>query len=146
MDSTPIVLAHDFPPFFRIHSTGRVERYHRHDFVPPSHEPLTGVASKDVPISPENGATARIYLPTADPDRKLPLLVYIHGGGFCIESAFSSMYHRYVNAFASRSRSVVVSVEYRLALEHPIPACYEDAHAVVEWIGSHSGPEPGPDA
>ncbi|CAA0807551.1 Probable carboxylesterase 2 [Striga hermonthica] len=144
MDSTPIILAHDFPPFFRIHSTGRVERYHRHDFVSPSHDPLTGVASKDVSISAENGASARIYLPTADPGRKLPLLVYIHGGAFCIESAFSSFYHRYLNALASRSRSVVVSVEYRLAPEHPIPACYEDAHAVVEWVGSHSGSEPGP--
>ncbi|GFP87957.1 2-hydroxyisoflavanone dehydratase [Phtheirospermum japonicum] len=145
MGSNPTQITHDFPPFFRVHNTGRIERYLDHDFVPPSHDPQSGVVSRDVIISPEN-VSARIYIPkAAQDDRKLPLLIYIHGGAFSIQSAFSSLYHNYVNILASRSRSVVISIEYRLAPEHPSPACYDDSYAVVDWIGSHSRDGPGPD-
>lgn len=77
--------------------------------------------------------------------KKLPLLIYIHGGGFSLESAFSSLYHNYANSLASESRSVVVSIEYRLAPEHPIPAYYDDSYAVVKWVDSHSRVGGGPD-
>ncbi|KAL6514259.1 hypothetical protein OROHE_019246 [Orobanche hederae] len=145
MESNPTRITHDFPPFFRVHSTGRIERYHQHDFVPPSHDPKTGVVSRDVVISPEN-VPVRIYIPkTTQENQKLPLIVYIHGGAFSIESAFSSLYHNYVNILASQSNSVVVSIEYRLAPEHPLPACYDDSYAAVKWIGSHSMAAGGPD-
>ncbi|KAK6159375.1 hypothetical protein DH2020_006689 [Rehmannia glutinosa] len=74
-----------------------------------------------------------------------PLIIYIHGGAFSLQSAFSSLYHNYANSLASQSRSVVVSIEYRLAPEHPIPACYDDCYAAVKWIGSHTRVEGGPD-
>ncbi|KAL7118927.1 hypothetical protein ACP275_02G031600 [Erythranthe tilingii] len=146
MDSKPSQITHDFPPFFRVHNTGHVERYIEHDFVPPSHDPLTGVNSRDVVVVPENNVSARIFLPkTTGGNPKLPLLIYIHGGAFAIESAFSSTYHNYAVSLASESRSVVVSIEYRLAPEHPIPACYEDSYAVVKWLDSHSRAGNGPD-
>ncbi|XP_073158285.1 probable carboxylesterase 5 [Henckelia pumila] len=139
MDHNSDNITHDFPPFFRVHDTGRVERYVEHDFLPPSKHPKTGVVSKDVVVSPRNNVTARIYLPrTESRGRKLPLIIYVHGGGFSIESAFSSRYHNYVGSLAAESRSVVVSVEYRLAPEHPIPACYEDCWAATKWVVSHS--------
>ncbi|KAK6135674.1 hypothetical protein DH2020_030577 [Rehmannia glutinosa] len=149
MESNPTQITHDFPPFFRVHNTGHIERYLEHDFVPPSHDHQTGVVSRDVVISPENNVSARIFLPTttttAQGDPKLPLIIYIHGGAFSLQSAFSSLYHNYANSLASQSRSVVVSIEYRLAPEHPIPACYDDCYAAVKWIGSHTRVEGGPD-
>ncbi|KAL2254665.1 UNVERIFIED_CONTAM: 2-hydroxyisoflavanone dehydratase [Sesamum indicum] len=82
-------LTHDFPPFFRVLTTGRIQRYFEHDFIPPSTDPHTGVISRDVVISPGNNVSARIFLPkTITPDTKLPVLIYIHGGAFSIESAF----------------------------------------------------------
>ncbi|KAK4401629.1 putative carboxylesterase 13 [Sesamum angolense] len=143
MDTQP---THEFPPFFRVHTTGRIQRYFEHDFVPPSTDPHTGVVSRDVVISPENNVSARIFLPkAATADTKLPLLIYIHGGAFSIESAFSSMYHSYAVSLASESGCIVVSIEFRLAPEHPVPACYEDCYAATKWVGSHARVGQGPD-
>lgn len=149
MESDPTQITHDFPPFFRVDTTGHIHRYKQHDFLPPSHDPQTGVVSRDVVLSPENPLSVRIYLPKAtQSDPKLPLIFYTHGGGFSIDSAFSSTYHCYINSLAARSRSVVVSVEYRLSPEHPIPACYDDSYAALKWVDSHTrageGPEPDP--
>ncbi|XP_073045643.1 probable carboxylesterase 13 [Primulina eburnea] len=139
MDARSHHVTHDFSPIFRVHNTGNIERLVTHDFLPPSKHPDTGVLSKDVVVSPQNGVTARIYLPpTQGPDTKLPLIIYVHGGAFSVESAFSSQYHNYVNYLAVESGSVVLSVEYRLAPEHPIPACYDDCWDATKWVESHS--------
>ncbi|CAI0558391.1 unnamed protein product, partial [Linum tenue] len=77
--------------------------------------------------------------------RKLPLLLYFHGGAFCISSPFCGKYHRYVSRLAAEARVVVVSFAYRLAPEHPIPAAYDDARAGIRWAVSHragNGHEP----
>lgn len=89
---------------------------------------------------------ARIFLPkTVKPDERLPLLVYYHGGAFSIESAFSSIYSNYLSSVVAEANVIAVSVEYRLAPQHPIPACYDDSWEVTRWVGSHAnrqGPEP----
>ncbi|KAI9181899.1 hypothetical protein LWI28_019859 [Acer negundo] len=141
-------VAHDLFPFLRMFKDGRVERYMGVDTVPPSHDPKTSVESKDVIISLETGQSARVYLPTKlqspSPNKKLPLLVYFHGGGFCFETAFSPTYHNYLNTLVSESRVVAVSVEYRRAPEDPLPAAYDDSWTALKWVASHSngnGPE-----
>ncbi|KAB1207109.1 putative carboxylesterase 2 [Morella rubra] len=146
MDSSTSEIAYDHSPFLKIYKDGRVERIAGTEVVPPSLDPQTGVESKDVVISPETGVSARLYIPkrTNQTDRKLPLLVYFHGGGFCIETAFSPQYHRYVNSLVAEANVVAVSVEYRRAPEHPLPTAYNDSWAVLEWVASHAdgkGPE-----
>ncbi|KAK4793027.1 hypothetical protein SAY86_023462 [Trapa natans] len=143
--STPAEIAHEFR-FFRVYKDGRLERSHPPTYkVPPFTDPSTGVQSKDVVISPEPHISARIFLPRIqDPSRRLPVMFYVHGGGFCFESAFSSNIHNYVSTVAAEAEAVAVSVEYRLALEHPIPACYDDSWAALQWAASHingTGPE-----
>jgi acetyl esterase/lipase len=66
--------------------------------------------------------------------------MYIHGGSFCSESAFCRTYHRYATSLAACSGALVVSVEYRLAPENPIPAAYDDAWAALRWMASLSDP------
>lgn len=51
-------------------------------------------------------------------DEILPILVWYHGGGFCIGSIEDSMYEYICRIFCERIRCVVVSVEYRLAPEY----------------------------
>ncbi|KMT16556.1 hypothetical protein BVRB_3g048490 [Beta vulgaris subsp. vulgaris] len=60
--------------------------------------------------------------------KKLPLLLYFHGGGFCLESTFSSKYHNYLNSLASEAQVMIVfvSVEYRRAPKDRLPAAYHD--------------------
>ncbi|KAK3024523.1 hypothetical protein RJ639_043715 [Escallonia herrerae] len=131
MDSAKADVAHDFYPWFRVYTDGSVERFLESPLVPPSLD----VRSKDIAIS--TTACARLFLPKAAPNEKLPLLIYIHGGFFSIESPFSSTYHGYVNSLVSQSKVIAVSIEYRLAPENPVPACYDDCYAVMKWVAQH---------
>ncbi|KAF7126928.1 hypothetical protein RHSIM_Rhsim11G0167200 [Rhododendron simsii] len=134
-------VTHDFPPLgIRAFKDGTVERLKGAEIVPPSTDPITGVRSKDVIINPQTGLSARIYSPkTANPThKKLPLLIYFHGGGFCIETAFSPTYHNYLNSLAAEANAVIVSVDYRRAPEYPLPIAYNDSWTAIKWAASHS--------
>ncbi|KAB1207106.1 putative carboxylesterase 13 [Morella rubra] len=139
MDSSTNEVAYDHSPYLIIYKDGRVERIAGTEVAPPSRDPQTGVESKDVVISPETGVSARFYIPktTDQTHKKLPLLVYFHGGGFCIETAFAPQYHRCVNSLMAEANAVAVSVDYRRAPEHPVPTAYHDSWTVLEWIASH---------
>ncbi|XVF67603.1 hypothetical protein PTKIN_Ptkin10aG0134600 [Pterospermum kingtungense] len=145
MESSSSEVAIDVAPFLRVYKDGRLERIAGTEVVPPGLDPKTNVESKDVCYSPETGQSARLYIPqNASSAQKLPLLVYFHGGGFCIETAFSPTYHTYLNSLVAEANVVAVSVDYRRAPEHPIPAAYDDSWAALKWVASHSsgnGPE-----
>ncbi|KAL1534659.1 putative carboxylesterase 2 [Salvia divinorum] len=127
-------ILHDFSPMLRVYKNGRLERLTGEDVVPPSLDPVTGVQSKDVEIAPEINLSARIYLPpNADRTKKLPLLVYYHGGGFVIESAFSPLYQKHLNHLVAQANVVAVSVNYRLAPEFPLPIAFEDSWRALKW-------------
>ncbi|KAK3137378.1 hypothetical protein QOZ80_5BG0451500 [Eleusine coracana subsp. coracana] len=134
-------VADDMHPFLRRYKDGRVERLVRSVFVLASEAPgATGAATRDVIIDPVNGVFARLFLPVvavaAATGRRgrLPVVVYFHGGAFCTGSAFSDPYHHYAATLAVHAAAVIVSVDYRLAPEHPIPAAYDDAWAALRWV------------
>ncbi|OUZ99829.1 Alpha/beta hydrolase fold-3 [Macleaya cordata] len=143
-------VVYEFPPLLRVYKDGHAERIFVSKVVPPSVEdPKTGVSSKDVVIVPQTGVSARLYLPKITHPRpqqqkKLPLLIYFHGGAFCIETAFSPTYHKYLNLLVAEANVVAVSVDYRRAPEHLLPVAYDDSWAALQWVVSHSngqGPE-----
>ncbi|KAH9695635.1 putative carboxylesterase 5 [Citrus sinensis] len=88
--------------FFRVYKDGRVELFEPDcEKIPPSDDPTTGVRSKDVVISSEPPVSARIFIAyeAQNPNqKKLPLLFYVHGGGFCRRSAFGPRYHNFCSA------------------------------------------------
>lgn len=132
-------ILHDFAPFIRVYKDGRLERLVGNDVVPAGVDPDTGVQSKDVAIAKETSVSARLYIPKAtNPNEKLPLLIYFHGGAFVAESAFSPTYHKHINLLVSQANIVVVSVEYRLAPEYPLPIAYQDSSYAIKWVASHS--------
>ncbi|KAM1569465.1 hypothetical protein PS1_034904 [Malus domestica] len=79
------------------------------------------------------------YLPnsTTNSKHKLLLLVYFHRGDFCVESVFFPLYHNYINSLDVMVNVVDVSVEYKLALEHPLPIAYEDSRTALKWVALH---------
>ncbi|KAK1399007.1 2-hydroxyisoflavanone dehydratase-like [Heracleum sosnowskyi] len=145
MNSETTDIAHDFSPFFTVYKNGTLKRHVGSPFMPAA-ENLNGVTSKDVMVSSDTKVTARIFLPESlTPGEKLPVLVYLHGGGFCVESALSYFYAPYTSSLASNCNAIVVSVDYRLAPEYKIPACYDDSWEALKWVVSHasgSGPDP----
>ncbi|KAI3833160.1 hypothetical protein MKX03_023057 [Papaver bracteatum] len=131
-------------PFVQVYKNGRVERFLESERVPPSlQDPKTGVSSKDIKISTNPDIYARLYLASKfiNTTEKLPLLLFFHGGAFCIESAFSLYHQSYLNVLVSQANVVAVSVEYRLAPEFPLPIAYEDCWTSLQWALAHNHSE-----
>ncbi|XP_043712280.1 probable carboxylesterase 12 [Telopea speciosissima] len=147
MDSSNDEVALYMPNFIRIYKDGHAERLAGTEILPATAiDPQTGVSSKDIVIVPETGVSARLFLPkiTNSSAQKLPLLIYIHGGGFCIETPFSPIYTPYVSSLVAEGNVVAVSVHFRRAPEHPLPIAYDDSWVVLQWVASHckgNGPE-----
>ncbi len=79
----------------------------------------------------------RIYWPPTDPDRSAtaPVMVYFHGGGFVMGDL--DTHDGSARQHAVGAGAIVVSVDYRLAPEHPYPAAIEDAWAATLWVAEH---------
>ncbi len=93
---------------------------------------------------PDGAISARLYTPMAAGHPPGPGLVFFHGGGFLVGSLDS--YDNAVRRLAASARIRVLSVEYRLAPEHPFPAAHDDAQAALLWAFSHAediGFDPG---
>jgi len=137
------IVAFDFSPYLIMYKSGRVHRLDGTARCAAGVDGDTGVASKDVVIDAGTGLAARMYLPPAPKGKKdldrLPVLVFYHGGAFVIESAFTPLYHAYLNAVAAKARVVAVSVEYRLAPEHRLPAAYDDSWQALNWVARNAG-------
>ncbi|WP_179947987.1 alpha/beta hydrolase [Azoarcus olearius] len=94
----------------------------------------------EVPMARADGSAllARYYRPLqAGPHEALPLLLYFHGGGWCVGDVES--YDVLCRELANAAGCAVLSVDYRLAPEHPFPAAVHDARFAVEWAREQAG-------
>jgi acetyl esterase len=92
---------------------------------------------------PAGSIAIRIYWPTTGSDNDaVPVVVYFHGGGFVIGDL--DTHDGTARQHAVGADAIVVSVDYRLAPEHPYPAAVEDAWAATRWVAEH-GVELGAD-
>jgi len=102
--------------------------------------PISVGSVRDVGIHARNRLIpARIYMPPdrqLPSDRRLPALVYYHGGGWTLGSIAS--YDSLCRGLARGSKCLIVSVDYRLAPEHPFPAALEDAHLALWWVARNA--------
>jgi acetyl esterase len=91
---------------------------------------------------PAGPIPVRLYTP-AGGSRTPGLVVYYHGGGWVIGDLES--HDAVCRELSSRAGAAVLSVDYRLAPEHPYPASVDDAWAALEWAREQAG-ELGADA
>jgi acetyl esterase len=73
-----------------------------------------------------------------------PVVVYLHGGGWVLGGL--DTHDHLVRELTNAADAVVVSVDYRLAPEHPFPAAVEDAWVAVHYVAEHAaelGGDPG---
>jgi acetyl esterase/lipase len=97
--------------------------------------PLT-VAVRQVPGPPGGpDVRVRLYAPAVQ-TTALPGLLYLHGGGFVLGSIDSESVR--AQEFAAAADAVVMSVEYRLAPEHPFPAGLHDCYAALEYLAKNA--------
>ncbi|WP_152042014.1 alpha/beta hydrolase [Salinigranum salinum] len=104
---------------------------------PPGVERVSDIAID----GPGGDLPLRVYHP--DPEETLPVLCFFHGGLWALGTLDSI--DEVCRRLARRSRRVVVSVDYRLAPDHPFPAGLEDCVAAVVWVrenGAALGADP----
>jgi acetyl esterase/lipase len=85
----------------------------------------------EVTVTPVNAGGVPSFQLTANPDAS-PAILYLHGGGHVMGSAFG--HKPLVGALAVAADSHAVAPEFRLAPEHPFPADLEDAQRAYEWM------------
>lgn len=83
-------------------------------------------------VLPANGRPARLYAASA---RCLPVLLYLHGGGFTVGGL--ETHDALCRQIAHRAEVAVLALDYRLAPEHRFPAAVEDAWSTLRWLHDH---------
>lgn len=95
------------------------------------------VDDRDVPGPPGQPDVAVTVLRPAAATAPLPAILFIHGGGMVSGNRWSGVDEPL--AYAAEGLAVVVTVDYRLAPEHPDPAPVEDCFAALAWLADAAG-------
>ncbi|GHO50716.1 alpha/beta hydrolase [Ktedonospora formicarum] len=95
--------------------------------------PLADIKDLTIP-GPAGALPIRVYTPSRQ--KSLPMLLFIHGGGWTTGSIEG--YDRLCRHLAAQSGSLVVSVGYRLAPEHPFPAGLDDCYTAAMWLAENA--------
>ena len=114
------------------------------DLQPPPH--VDRVEDLQIPTRDGHGMPTRLYAPQPKPHPQphkpsptahLPVLLYLHGGGFTVGSLTT---HDVLCRQLSRlGQCAVVSLDYRLAPEHRFPTAVHDAWDALQWLHQHGG-------
>lgn len=97
-------------------------------------QPMHGVETRNCP-GPAGDIPLRLYRPVAETGAS-PALVLYHGGGWVIGDL--ETHDVLCRDLAFQSGCVVISVDYRLAPEHPFPAAVEDAVTAYRWVSAQA--------
>lgn len=99
------------------------------EVLEPPRVPLARVEDTTLPGAGGAALAARLYAPSPD---VLPVLLYLHGGGFTIGNL--ETHDSLCRQLALRSGAAVVALDYRLAPEHPWPASVDDTVGALGWV------------
>ncbi len=100
-------------------------------------QPVAGVTDNrvDGPLGP---VPVRVYRPEGPDDQ--PVVTYLHGGGWVVGDI--ETHDPVCRRLANEVGAIVVSVDYRLAPEHPHPAPLDDVMAALRWTAATFGGRP----
>jgi acetyl esterase len=100
-------------------------------------EPVGAVADREIP-GPGGPLPIRIYHPSAQHEAEpaRPALVYFFGGGWTLGTLDTC--DAICRSLTNAAGCVTVSIQYRLAPEHPFPAAIDDCYAGISWVSEHA--------
>ncbi|GGY06650.1 esterase [Streptomyces hiroshimensis] len=93
----------------------------------------TGMEIEDRTVPADPNVAVRIYRPH---QAQGGAIIWLHGGGWVMGDLDTE--HPWAARIAESSGAVLISVDYRLAPEHPFPAALDDAYAVLTWSYEHA--------
>jgi acetyl esterase len=124
----------DRPPFHSLGARGARLAYEAAaEILEPPRAALARVEDIRIPAADGVSLRARVY---ASSSAVLPVLLYMHGGGFTIGGL--ETHDSLCRQLALRSGAAVVALDYRLAPEHRFPAAVDDAWAAMRWLAAHA--------
>jgi acetyl esterase len=135
----PTMQAHldAFPFHFTVDDGVEVAREQMRQLTaPPEALPDMRIEERTIGYGDITDVPVRIYWPPIAQHENLPVVVFYHGGGWSIGDL--DTHDPVARAHAVGAEAVVVSVDYRLAPEHPWPAGVDDAWAALQWVGEHA--------
>lgn len=103
--------------------------------TPPELLPELRIEERTVGYDGLTDIPVRVYWPPVVRDN-LPVVVYYHGGGWSLGGL--DTHDPVARAHAVGAQAIVVSVDYRLAPEHPYPAGIDDSWAALRWVGENA--------
>ncbi|HUH69368.1 MAG TPA: alpha/beta hydrolase [Mycobacterium sp.] len=103
--------------------------------VPPEMLPYLRIEERTIGHGELTDIPVRIYWPPAAHPAS-PVVVFYHGGGFSLGDL--DTHDPVARAHAIGAEAIVVSVDYRLAPEHPFPAGVNDCWAALQWVAANA--------
>lgn len=100
---------------------------------PPPDAPVAAVEDRTID-GPGGPLGLRLYTP--EDSAPFPVVIYCHGGGYVVGDLDTQ--DMIARALCAWSGAIVVSVDYRLAPEHPFPAAPDDTFAALQWVAGHA--------
>ncbi len=96
-----------------------------------------GILSKKTKIKSLDGTPFGLeILSPEEIDRPAPCVIYYHGGGFVL--GCNPLQERLLLGITKEVPYILISVDYRLALDHPFPAGVEDCYAAALWVAKNA--------
>ncbi|XP_039048746.1 probable carboxylesterase 15 [Hibiscus syriacus] len=92
------------------------------------------VLYKDLLFDSKRNLCLRIYKPSSGSIKNLPIIFYLHGGGFCFGSFTFPHFHNFCVRITTALNAVVIAPDHRLAPEHQLPAAFDDACLAMKWL------------
>ena len=102
--------------------------------IPGAEDAVVAAVEDRVIAGPGGDLALRIYTPQGS--GPFPVTVYMHGGGFVVGDLDTQ--DMIARALCAWGETLVVSVDYRLAPEHPFPAAPDDCWAALQWAAAHA--------
>jgi acetyl esterase len=104
------------------------------EVLEPPRAALARIEAVHVPAGEGTLLGARLYAPSHE---ALPVLLFMHGGGFTIGNL--ETHDSLCRQIALRSEAAVLALDYRLAPEHRFPRAVDDSWAALRWLSEHAG-------
>lgn len=129
-------IVEDCHGILQVFSDGSIFRSKDLNFNFPVHDDGS-VVWKDCQFNEKHDLHLRLYKPSSNSApacTKLPVLYFIHGGGFCVGSRTWPNFHNCCMRLSSGLEALVIAPDYRLAPEHRLPAAIEDSLSAIKWL------------
>jgi acetyl esterase len=105
-------------------------------YVQPPKPDVASLVDRSIP-GPQGPVPIRYYRPAGSkPDDVLPVLIYLHGGGWTIGDL--ETHDTLCRELANRTPCAVVAVDYRMGPEHKFPAALDDCVAATRWVAGQA--------